>query len=161
MSRADQDYLEKLLLYYEEEIEGEAYFHELARMFDAPAHKSRLALLAEVERHAAAAVAPLIEKYGLSPRSTAELIRSGQAQARRGPAEWSGLMAEMNRTYPGYLAAFQRLEVMGPTEDRPRLAFLTEHEVAAMEFLSLEGQGEPGSEAPLRGYLAAAPEPVG
>lgn len=161
MSRADQHYLDTLLLYYEEEIEGEAYFHELARIFEASAHKMRLTLLAEVERHAAEAVAPLIGKYGLSPRSTAELTRSGQAQARRGPAEWPGLMAEMNRTYPGYLAAFQRLEAMGPTEDRLRLAFLTRHEVAAMEFLNLEGQGAESSVAPLRDYLDSVPEPAG
>ena len=50
MSQPDQTYLAKLLLYYEEEIEGEAYFQGLARRFPDPAQHKRLTLLAQVER---------------------------------------------------------------------------------------------------------------
>ena len=33
MNMSDQTYLDTLLLYYEEEIEGEAYFAELSQLF--------------------------------------------------------------------------------------------------------------------------------
>ena len=74
-------YLETLQLYYEEEIEGEAYFARLSERFDDPDHARKLHLLAEVERHAAEGVAPLIEKHGLTPRPTEALIESGHADA--------------------------------------------------------------------------------
>lgn len=150
-------YLDTLLLYYEEEIEGEAYFAELARAFDAPDRIEKLTLLAEVERHAAAAVAPLIGKYGLIARPTAELVARGRAEALDTPADWADLMSEMNRSYPGYLAAFEALEIIAPSEDRKRLSFLTRHEAAALEFLALERTHPDRSTAPLHAYLAMRP----
>jgi hypothetical protein len=149
----DQTYLDTLLLYYEEQIEGAAYFAELARAFDAPDRIEKLMLLAEVERHAAAGVAPLIAKYRLTARPSAALVASGKSQARGTPADWAALLSEMTRSYPGYLSAFEALEVMAPSEDRPRLAFLTQHEVAALEFLALEKINSAQSAAPLRDYL--------
>ncbi|EAQ27427.1 hypothetical protein [Roseovarius sp. 217] len=160
MTRPDQTYLAKLLLYYEEEIEGEAYFDALARRFPDPAQHKRLMLLAEVERHAARGVAPLIAHYDLTPRSVESLTMSGHEQARRAPGTWAGLLDEMNRTYPAYLAAFEALEAMGPEADQTRLRFLTEHEVAALDYLALENAGAAQSYAPLVRYLASAPVPA-
>lgn len=160
MTQPDQTYLAKLLLYYEEEIEGEAYFEELARRFPAPEQAKRLTLLAEVERHAAQGVAPLVAQYGLTPRSVESLTVSGHAQARRAPDTWAGLLEEMNRTYPAYLAAFEALEAIGPDSDQPRLRFLTEHEVAALEYIALENAGAAQSYAPLERYLASDPAPA-
>jgi hypothetical protein len=157
MTQPDQTYLAKLLLYYEEEIEGEAYFEGLARRFPDPAQHKRLTLLAEVERHAAQGVAPLIVQYALSPRSVESLTASGHEQARRAPDTWAGLVDEMTRTYPAYLAAFEALEAMGPEADQPRLRFLTQHEVAALEYLALEIAGDTRSYAPLERYLASVP----
>lgn len=160
MTRPDQTYLDTLLLYYEEEIEGEAYFAELARIFSTPEQRKRLTLLAEVERHAAQGVAPLIARYGLTPRSDAILTQSGHGQAQRAPATWASLLDEMNRTYPGYLAAFEALEAIGPAEDQARLRFLTQHEVAALDYLALENEGVADSYAPLERYLASVPAPA-
>ena len=63
-----QKYLDTVLLYFEEEIMGEAYFYGLAERFDEPGAKEKLSLLAKVERHAAEAVRPLLNKYDLVPR---------------------------------------------------------------------------------------------
>lgn len=149
-----QEYLDTLQLYYEEEIEGEAYFAALAARFADPDHKRKLRLLAEIERHAAESVAPLIKQYGISPRSTAELTVSGKADAESAVLDWAALIAEMQQSYPGYVAAFERLEKMGPVEDQGRLSFLTEHEVAAIRFLDLEVSDPESSTAPLEAYLA-------
>ncbi len=154
---ADRTYLDTLLLYYEEEVEGEAYFNELATLFDAPDAKEKLTLLAEVERHAAAGVAPLLAQYNLIPRSTVVLSEMGRKDAQRTRADWQHVLAGMNKAYPGYLTSFRKLEAIAPEADRPCLSFLTEHEVAALKFLELEAQDPTVSVAPLRAYLATDP----
>ncbi|MGX0879561.1 hypothetical protein ACSSV4_004270 [Roseovarius sp. MBR-154] len=152
------DYLQTLLLYYEEEVEGAAYFTELARAFEAPGPRRKLELLAGVERHAAGAVRPLIDKYALIPRPAAILHAQGRAEARATAVDWQALIAAMRESYPGYLAAFRRLESLGPEADWQRLAFLSEHEVAALEFLALETVAPDRSAEPLEAYLATASE---
>ena len=153
----DPKYLETLQLYYEEEVEGEAYFLELAKAFDDPAHKAKLVLLAEVERHAAEAVVPLLERHHVTPRFVEMLRKMGREDARATTPDWAKLVAGMTETYPGYLVAFETLETMAPAEDRPRLSFLTEHEVAAIRFLKLEAENPALSVGPLEDYLAADP----
>ncbi len=148
-------YLETLLLYYEEEIEGDGYFRAFADRLPNPDHKEKMILMADVERHAAAEVAPLLQKYDLQPRSTEELVSDGQAAALRADPDWNASLAEMRQTFPGYIDDFLNLEAMAPSEDRARLVFLTDHEHAAIEFLELESAGAPDSAAPLRAYLAA------
>ena len=153
-----QKYLDTLQLYYEEEVEGEAYFDEAAKAFDDPLVREKLILLAECERHAAEAVEPLVRKYGLTPKSAEELQESGRASARETKADWAEMLVGMNKTYPGYLDDFKGLEALAPAEDMQRLNFLTEHEVAAIEFLRLEAEDPPDSVGPLKTYLATAPE---
>ena len=152
------EYLDKLRLYFEEEVEGEAYFIEAARAYDDPIIREKLELLAAVERHAAASIAPLLEKHGIRlQRRVAKLQALGRADARRMPANWNFFLARMHRTYPGFVARFQELEVLGPEDDRQRLNFLTQHEMAAMELLRLEAVDPAGSAEPLKEYLAEDP----
>ncbi|MEM6588339.1 MAG: hypothetical protein AAF641_07810 [Pseudomonadota bacterium] len=152
-----QKYLDTLKQYYEEEVEGEAYFAEAARHYDDPLVREKLELLAECERHAAEAVAPLIRKYALTPKPAAELQTSGRKDAQDTEVDWDKMVAGMNETYPGYLNDFKGLEALGPVEDQQRLNFLTEHEVAAIEFLRLEAIDPDISAAPLKDYLATDP----
>ena len=151
-------YEETLVLYYEEEVEGEAYFLEWANAFDTPDHKAKMGLMGEVERHAAAAIRPLLEKYGLTPRPRADLVASGISGARQATRDWDAAIAEMTETFPGYIEDFERLEAMAPPEDRAVLNFLTEHEVAAIRFLALEKTDPAHSATPLQDYLATPPE---
>ena len=148
-----QAYLDMLLLYYEEEVEGEAYFQALAEMAEKPDHRDKLHLLARVEHHAASVTLPLIRKYALTPRSDAILFQSGQDHARTAEKPWDDLLADMARTFPGYVEDFLRLEEMAPREDLPRLKLLTAHETAATEFLDLELSGARDSVAPMNAYL--------
>lgn len=153
MNRVRQDYLDRLKLAYEEEIETEAYFATLAELIDDPHQKESLRLLADLERHTARIIAPLLRRHGLVPRDDESLAAQGQAEARRQPPDWSRLAAEMRRTYPGYVTYFEGVEADGPQADRPLLWFLPEHERAALEFLHLDAAGHPDSTAPLRRYL--------
>ena len=146
-----------MLLYYEEEIAGEAYFMALADRVDEGAATS-LRLLADVERHCAAIVAPLLAKYGLKPRPTPQLIDEGRADADKGPQTYPEMIAYMRKTFPGYIGDFERLEAMAPAEDLPVLTRMTEHEVVAIEFLEREATGAANPTAPLTEYLSGPVE---
>ena len=76
MVKATDKYLKTLLSYYEEEIEGEAYFYGLVDHFE---EQDKLTVLARVERRAAESVLPLLEKYELIPRQESELKARGES----------------------------------------------------------------------------------
>ena len=152
-----QEYFDTLVQYYEEEVEGEAYFAEAAKAYDDPLVRDKLILLAECERHAAESVEPLVRKYGLTPKSAEALQESGRKDARATEVNWPKMLQGMNETYPGYIDDFKGLEALGPPEDQQRLNFLTEHEVAAIEFLRLEAIDPKNSVGPLKEYLATDP----
>lgn len=151
--QAPADYFGTLALFYEEEISGEAWYAALADLFDG-ARAEKMRLLAEVERHTAAIVRPLIDKHGLVVRDRAELEAEGRAEAARWADDWDGLLAYMTRTFPGYVADFQRLEAMAPPADREALNRMTEHEEVAIAFLEREAEGRADSTEPLTAFLA-------
>lgn len=153
VTAAGPDYLETLLRYYEEEIEGEAYFAGLAERMTEAAQRAKMTMLARVETHTADAMRPLIAKYGLAPRSVEVLHANGRAQAAGAQGDWETLIAEMQRIFPRYIEDFRKLEEMAPQEDRAALGVATAHEVAAVEFLTREGMRDPDSAAPLHRFL--------
>ncbi|MCP4392059.1 MAG: NADH:flavin oxidoreductase [Gammaproteobacteria bacterium] len=145
------DYLDTLLRYYEEEINGESYFYGLAEHFS---EREKTILLARAERVAAQAVEPLLEKYGLTPRLESDLLDEGREYVpRHRDYAWHEFMAYIVERYPDYLDDFKALEKMAPPEDLPALERLTEHEVVVIEFAQKELAGEPDSTAPLLSYL--------
>lgn len=151
---ASAEYLKTLLDYYEAEVMGEAYFRGLADLADDPAEKDKLALLAAVEKHAAAAVVPLLDKHDLTPRSEAELKAIGKTQVEHyGDYDWMALVDHMLVRFPGYVDDFENLERMAPKADLPELEFLTLHEVVTIDFANMEKAGDPDSQAPLHLYL--------
>ena len=137
--------------YYEEEVEGEAYFHELADNFE---EEGKLTLLARVERRAAESVVPLLKKYKLVPKDESELKARGEGHVQRHASfDWLEFMAYMVNRYPSYLEEFMALEKIAPEEDLYALNYLTEHEVATIEFAKRELTGDPESLVPLCNYL--------
>jgi dimethylamine/trimethylamine dehydrogenase len=147
-------YLKTLLAYYEDEVMGEAYFHGLAEHIDGGAERGKLVLLAEVERRAADAILPLLEKHGLVPRGDSVLKALGEAHVERHQHySWMEFVAYMAARYPAYVDDFEALEHLAPEEDLPALKVLTDHEVAAIDFANKEIAGDPDSLAPIREYL--------
>ena len=144
-------YLKTLLSYYEEEIEGEAYFYGLMDHFE---EQGKLTVLAKVERRAAESVVPLLEKYKLVPRDESKLKARGESYVQRHASfGWLEFMTYMVNRYPGYLEDFTALEKMAPEEDLYALNNLTDHEVAAIEFAKRVVSGDPDSLAPMYDYL--------
>lgn len=153
MNTPSPDYLETLTRYYEEEVEGEAYFYAIAERLSDPDERQKMRMVAEVETYAAAAVAPLLDKYGLSPQSAEALRASGRRMAAEQPGDFNHFLQKWRKEFPGYIDEFEALEAMAPPEDVPVLKILTDHEHAAIAFLEKEAAGEPDSTAPMRRYL--------
>ena len=151
MMRATEKYLKTLLSYYEEEIEGEAYFYGLVDHFE---EQEKLTVLAKAERHAATSVVPLLEKYDLVPRDESELKTRGESYVgRHASFDWLEFMTYIVKRYPDYLEDFTALKRMAPEGDLYALNILIGHEVAAIEFAKRELARDPDSLAPLYDYL--------
>ncbi len=153
MTKPSQKYLDTLKLYYEEEVEGEAYFAALAERLTDPEEKRKMQMMADVETYAAAAVKPLLNKYGLEPVATKHLHASGRKSAAEARGDFAHFMAEWRKSFPDYMDDFHGLEAMAPEEDMPPLKVLTNHEIAAIEFLEMEANGDPNSTVPMEHYL--------
>ena len=153
MTNPTQHYLDTLTRYYEEEIEGEAYFYAIADRLEDPEEKRKMRMVAEVETYAAAAVEPLLKKYNLSPIPREELTATGRKQAADTPGDFAFFIAKWREEFPGYIDDFEGLEAMAPEEDVPLLKILTDHEHAAIDFLEKEAAGDPNSTAPMQHYL--------
>ena len=150
-SKPSARYLDTLLKYYEEEISGEAYFYALADYFD---ERDKMILLAKIERVAAQAIEPLLEKYELVPRGESELKNRGRSYLKLHQSySWSEFMTYVVERYPGYLDDFRTLERIAPTEDLPALNILTDHEIAVIDFAEKELLGDSDSLTPLNRYL--------
>lgn len=148
-------YLPTLLLYYEEEIMGETYFYALGARRTSADVRHRFELLAKVERHAAAAVQPLLEKYELTPRSSLTLEALGLESTKAHLSySWPAFVAHMLKRYPLYMDDFHGLESMAPDADQPYLKALTAHETAAIEFANREKAGDEQSIDSLTRYLS-------
>ena len=150
------DYRSTLLSYFEEEIGGEAYFHGLAGHVAEPGAAEKLHLMGEVERCAAEAVRPLLERHGLTPRAEETLHAQGAAHvARRAGMTWNALVDDMAARYPAFIDDFRALEAMAPEEDLPALRVMTQHEVVLVAFVEREKAGKADAADLLRGYIAA------
>ena len=149
-----QEYLDTLLLYFEEEIIGEGYFLGLAKRFPDQDQSEKMMYLAKVERCAAEHVRPLLQKYGLKPPLDTELFECAQEDIEHSfSLGWKGLIDQMVESYPDYMPEFQALEAMAPSEDIAYLKRLTAHEVAAIKFATLEQAGDRNSLRPLPVYI--------
>jgi dimethylamine/trimethylamine dehydrogenase len=151
---SDSDYSEALLAAYEDEVVGEAYFRGLSERFEVAAQREKLALLAELERHTAGVILPLVDRHRLSPRPPSVLDELGRSEAASyGGADWLGLMREMAGTYQVYVEEFRALEKMAPEDDRAALARLTEHESLIIDFAERELAARADSLDAIRDFL--------
>jgi dimethylamine/trimethylamine dehydrogenase len=158
----DSDYAQGLLAAYEDEVSGEAYFGGLADHFPVETQRDKLALLAEVERHTAGVLLPLVERHGLAPSPVPVLHELGRTEAAAWHGGgWPGLMQEMAGDYQVYVEEFRALERMAPDDDRPALARLTRHELLIIGFAEKELAGSADSLNAIRCFVEGDPSAGG
>lgn len=159
MPRKPQDpseYLATLLLFYEEEVIGEAFFAGLARRFPAPRSDRAMHLLSKMERCVVDCVRPLLDKHGLRPRSDAELHRIGSLEAEQCvTSTWQDYMTSIATKFPIFLEEFAALRRVAPESDLALLKVFDDHEVATIDFAKREIAGDPDSIASLTDFIAA------
>jgi hypothetical protein len=130
-------YILQILEAYEDEVAGAAYFRGLAEAY--PQHAAFFEKCAALERATASRLRALIGKYDLTPRTQTTLEERGALNARReAGSDWRELMQRSIKSYARYIAEFEALEAIGPTEDQPVLAALTAHEVQLIEWMRVE-----------------------
>lgn len=151
----EQVYKTALLQAYEAEIVNEAWFLAMADRMPEARQKQCLDLLAQVERHAAAALLPVLQRYALVPAPSEELHARGRAEGRASRLDgWDSLLRHLVDDYPQYVREFESLEQGAPAADRDALRRLTRHEVVTIEFARRELAGDADSPEPLDRYLA-------
>lgn len=155
MTNNERSYEETLVAYFEEEVEGEAYFHALAEYFDEPGAAEKLHLMAEVERCAADTMRPLLARHALATRNEDALRADAVTKiAKDAQRTWEGFVAHVVDFYPVFIPMFESLEAMAPEEDRTALERLTLHEHVTIDFAKLERAGAPDSAKPMLDYVA-------
>ncbi len=155
MTKTERTYEETLVAYFEEEIEGEAYFHALAEHFDEPGAAEKLHLMAEVERCAANTMLPLLARHGLKTCDEGMLREHARTRVGRDSERtWAGFVEHVADFYPTYIDDFEALEAMAPQQDLNLLERLTLHEHVTIDFAKLERDGVEDSSKPMRDYVA-------
>ena len=151
--RAFDSYEEGLRISYEEEVEGAAYFAELAR-YQLPENRRALLLLADMERVTARTIAPLLLRHGIAVADDGKLRAHGVAEARaKQPTAWTDLIAEMASTYQSFVEEFMAIKAMAPPEDLPSLDVLVAHEQAMLSFAVMHQRGDSECLKPLTSFL--------
>ena len=152
--RVFSDYEAALLLSYEEEISGEAYFARLAELYSGRQSQALL-LLAKIERCTAFTIRPLMDRHRLVAADPVELRAVGRAEAETHIGDtWQTLVAGMVSKFPDFVEEFEQIERLAPAEDSELIGVLKAHEIAAIEFVRKEAKGAPNSLAPLEAFLA-------
>lgn len=154
-ARKFDDYHQALIVSLDEEISGEAYFARLAEYHSGHARRA-LKLLAEMESVTAAAIAPLLAEHGLRGGDRQELQHSGRAEADvQKSVSWQARVSAMVADFPAFVEEFKQIELLAPPADLETVAFVTQHEVAAVEFAMREAASRADSLTPLEDFLAS------
>ena len=152
--RVFSDYEAALVVSYEEEISGEAYFARLAEFYSGRQSRALL-LLAQIEKCTALAIRPLLDRHRLVAADPAKLRAIGRAEAETHIGDtWQTLVAGMVSKFPDFVEEFEQIERLAPVKDRELIGILKEHELAAIEFARTEAAGAPNSLTPLEAFLA-------
>ena len=147
-------YYDKLLNAYEGELIGEVFFAALSDVAGAPDEKSKLRYLAGLETRTAGLLAPLIERYGLTPRPQADLVAEGLRDAAKfAGGTWQQLNARFAVDFLPYVDDFIATEGLAPSADRRVMELVTAHEVALVDFAKTEAAGAEDSMRHLLKYV--------
>ncbi len=153
-ARVFPDYHAALRTCFEEEISGEGYFTGLARQFSGRPREALL-MMVRMERVTAAALRPLIGRYGIAAADEASLFAQGAAEAAaQAGLTWEGLTGRMAAEYPAYMEEFDQLLRLAPAADRAPAALAAEHERALIDFARQETAGHASSLEPMARFLA-------
>lgn len=124
---------------YQGEVLGEALFGRLADRFgDDRAEKLRV--LATLERRTKEAIAPALERAGLSTEPDPAMLSLADALAA-GDLEWDGFLAATQAVTVQYIPLYVRIGELDPSEQATS-ELLVAHEAALRSFARAELAGD-------------------
>ncbi len=127
---------------YQGEVLGEAFFQGVAELLDDAARADKMRVLATLERRTKDAVAPALERAGLSTEPDAEMVGVAAALApgsARGT--WDEFMSSVMSVTDQFLPLYRRIGELDPAESETA-DLLVAHEIALHAFARAELAGE-------------------
>ena len=140
---AEQIYLDGLMQAYQGEVRGEAGFTTQAERATNPDEARKWRVLARLETVTKGRLKPLLEAHGLdTAEDEAQRRRGIERGIARAELGWDQALQAMAKSLPHFIELYGRLEAMAPTQDRDGMAFLMAHEIALLDFVERELNGE-------------------
>jgi hypothetical protein len=124
---------------YQGEVLGEALFGRIAEKTDDPDHAAKLRVLSVLERKTKEAIAPSLERAGLSTEPDPEMQVLADALAI--DMAWTDFLASTEAITVQYIPLYERIGELDPTE-RAASELLVAHEAALRSFARAEQEGE-------------------
>ena len=126
---------------YQGEVLGEALFGRMADQLDDEDHVAKMRVLAELERRTKEAVAPALERAGLSTAPDDESLRNAEALAGAATMPWKDLMATFEPITSQFCAMYRRIGELD-TSEKETSDLLVAHELALRAFARAEIAGD-------------------
>ena len=126
---------------YQGEVLGEALFGRMADHMDDQDHVAKMRVLAELERRTKEAVAPALERAGLSTAPEDESLQTAEALAGAAVTPWKDLMATFEPITSQFCAMYRRIGELDPSE-KETSDLLVAHELALRAFARAEVAGD-------------------
>jgi hypothetical protein len=126
---------------YQGEVLGEVLFARLAGQLDDPAHAALMRVLSTLEARTREAIAPALERAGISTEADPETVKGAEALADAlATLSWADIMGSFEAVTTQYLAMYARIGELDPGESEAA-DLLVAHELALREVGRLEGAG--------------------
>jgi hypothetical protein len=119
---------------YQGEILGEVLFGRIAEQLSDPDRQRKMQVLSTLERRTKEAVAPALERAGISTEPDPETVSTAEALAEGSASlAWLDLMASFEPITTQYAAMYVRIGELDPTE-QATADLLVAHELALRDF---------------------------
>ena len=130
---------------YESEIFGEAVFDAIIDHARTPRERYHLATLLQLETETKARLRPFLLKHGISLNETMDLSMLPGIIEAYNSMDWKSFMGANIPTVKTFLASFEAIVEIGPSEDQQVLNSMVIHEESILKWLQIEAEGESSS----------------
>ncbi len=163
MSNTSNEYRDGILLAWQGEQWGKAFFERIAQATEDAGQRAKWEVLAELEEATGKRLLPLLDPD--AERPSAEGYRALDAAVDTyAKLSWTEALEQMVPVLDPAIERFEKLLEMAPNEDREAVQILVDHEVALKRFAERELAGDPRTSLdPVRAVIertrAAQPTP--
>jgi hypothetical protein len=137
------DGIEKLWVQaYQGEVLGEAFFGGLADRLEDADHAAKMRVLATLELRTKEAVAPALERAGISTAPDPDMLSLAEALAPDSATQsWAEVMSGLEAITGQFIPLYERIGELDPSELHAA-ELLVDHEVALRDFARKEQAGD-------------------